>query len=232
MFENNVIVARTIEDAWRDSMWCCVRNGYDYIVEKGSYEGQIRRQLEYITIIINEPSRPFLFNVPHHLNFVPTTEERAIQYFDQYLMSDIVAENEDYTYGYYITQQVQQCIELLNISKGHTNQASIFVGEPALVFKGDPPCLRNIDFKVVDGKLNMSVVFRSWDNVMGMPENLCGLQLLKEYVLASLQFDAEDGRLIAFSSGLHIYEQYFDLVNNLNVDKIVRIQHARRGYHE
>ena len=33
-------------------------------------------------------------------------------------------------------------------------------------------------------------------------------------------FDVEDGPLIAYSSGLHIYEQYFKIVDMLNVDKI------------
>ncbi|HHX77218.1 MAG TPA: hypothetical protein GX697_02575, partial [Firmicutes bacterium] len=51
VFENNIVRARTIEDAWREIMWCCVRKGYDYPVRGGSYKGQIRRQLDYAVII-------------------------------------------------------------------------------------------------------------------------------------------------------------------------------------
>ena len=53
-----------------------------------------------------------------------------------------------------------------------------------------------------------------------MSENLGGLQLLKEMVLTFLDFDVEDGDLIAMSDGLHLYEMYFPVVNMLNVDKI------------
>jgi hypothetical protein len=39
-------------------------------------------------------------------------------------------------------------------------------------------------------------------------------------VLTHLTFPVEDGPIVAFSDGLHVYEQYFALVNALNVDKI------------
>lgn len=87
----------------------------------------------------------------------------------------------------------------------------------------DPPCLRTITFKVVEKRLNMSVFFRSWDLFAGLPENLGGLQMVKEYVLGELidSLDITDGELIAYSDGLHLYEQYFDLVNQLNINKTV-----------
>jgi thymidylate synthase len=66
----------------------------------------------------------------------------------------------------------------------------------------------------------MGLFFRSWDLFTGLPENLGGLQLLKEYVLAQLEFQVQDGPIVAFSDGLHLYEMYFNLVNVLNVDKI------------
>ena len=35
-----------------------------------------------------------------------------------------------------------------------------------------------------------------------------------------MDFDVQDGPIVAYSDGLHLYEQYFPLVNALNVDKI------------
>jgi thymidylate synthase len=64
------------------------------------------------------------------------------------------------------------------------------------------------------------VLFRSWDIVSGFPQNMGGLQILKEYILSHLTFPCSDGKLIAYSDGAHIYEQYFDLVNLLNIEKI------------
>ena len=41
--------------------------------------------------------------------------------------------------------------------------------------------------------------------------------MLKEYILMQLSFPAEDGPIVAYSSGAHLYEQYFPLVNTLNI---------------
>lgn len=222
MFENNVVVGRTIEDVWRDSMWCCIRNGIDYKVEQGSYVGQIRRQLPYLMIRVEEPgTRPLAPRMPELLNIPPTTtEEKIFDYFLDYLLLGRTINNEDYTYGQYIAPQLLRCIDHLKSSGGKTNQACIQIGDINSIELESPPCLRVITFKVVYERLYMSTFFRSWDLFAGLPQNLGGLQLLKEYVLAYLDSDIDDGPLIAYSDGLHIYEQYFDLVNLLNVDKI------------
>jgi len=135
-------------------------------------------------------------------------------------MSDQVAENEQYTYGSFIHAQIDRIIELLNTSSGNTNQATICIGDVSTTFLDDPPCLRSLSFKVYNGKLQLCVYFRSWDLVAGFPENLGGLQLVKEYVLSNLTFPCKDGSIIAVSDGLHIYDHFFNLVDTLNVEKI------------
>jgi thymidylate synthase len=152
----------------------------------------------------------------------PTNDEKIIVYFLEYIMSEKVHGNEDYTYGSFIKPQLQKAIDLLIATNGNTNQSCISVGDRQSIFLKDPPCLRTITFKVVEKKLNMTVLFRSWDLYAGLPENLGGLQMLKEYVLSQIEdyIDVIDGNLIAYSDGLHIYDQYFDLANALNVDKI------------
>ena len=218
----NVIRAHTIDGAWRDAMSLCVRSGYDYVVEGGSYVGQIRKQMEEIMIVIENPGlRPLAPILPPGIPG-PTNDEKIEAYFQRYIFSDERAPNEVYTYGGFITKQYRRIVELLVDSKGNTNQSTIAIGDVETTFLGDPPCLRSISFKVVNGRLNMTVYFRSWDLFAGLPENLGGLQLLKEMVLSDLQaaIPVEDGKIIAFSDGLHLYEQYFDLVNCLNVEKI------------
>lgn len=216
----NYVEAYTIGGTWREVMWLCLRKGYDYVVsgQTGSYIGQIRKQLENVTIKILEPGkRPLGPIMPPNIP-PPTTDENIEKYFLEYIMSDQVHGNEDYTYGNYIAPQLPFVIEKLIQSKGNTNQATISVGDREAAKLADPPCLRVIDFKVVNGYLNMSILFRSWDLFCGMPENLGGLQLLKEYVLANIEneFPVLDGKIIAYSSGLHLYEQYFGLVKMLN----------------
>ena len=217
----NVIRERTIENAWRSVLWACARYGYLYKIEKGSYEGQYRKQLDFATVIIEQPSiRPLAVTLPEHLGIPsPTDNDRIETYFYDYLITDTKTDKEDYTYGQYISLQVPLVIEILNSSRGNTNQACITVGDPNSIILKDPPCLRIIDFKVVDGRLDMSVFFRSWDLFAGFPENIGGLQLLKEYVAMHLDFPITDGKIFAYSSGAHIYEQYFSLVNQLNAHK-------------
>ncbi len=231
-FLNNIIEAETIEDAWRDALWCCVRNGYDYIVKEGSYQGQIRRQLDYLLIKINKPwKRPLAVSIPEHLPFPSPTSEDSIFSYYQSLMCPDVLPGQDYTYGQFLAEGIDGVIRQLNRSQGASNQITLTVGEPFKEYN-DPPCLRVVDFKVSGGagdpftrlylyQLYMHLFFRSWDLFAGLPENLGGLQIYKEFVHAHLDtFYCEDGPLLAYSSGAHVYEQYFPLVNQLCVDTI------------
>ncbi len=209
------IEGTTIDDAWRGMITACVQNGIDYRVTKGSYEGQLRKQFPNVMIKVKTPwLRPLAPILPPSLPR-PTTDEAIQEYFVEYLMSPIVKENEDYTYGSYIAPQIDTVIDILNVSEGGTNQACITVGDRGSIKLTDPPCLKVITFDVVKGRLVMSVFFRSWDAFAGFPQNIGGLQLLKEFVLEQLTFDCTDGEIFCYSSGLHLYEQYWDLVDQL-----------------
>jgi len=211
-----------INNAWREAMLLCIKKGYDFVVKGGSYKGQIRKQLSDIKIVIKEPwLRPLAPITPPPYP-PPTSEEKIEQYFIDYIMNEKVHGKEDYTYGSYIVPQLQPAIDILLKADGNTNQACISIGDREAITLKDPPCLRVVSFKVVEKKLQMSVFFRSWDLFCGLPENLGGLQYLKEYVLSNIEdkLEVKDGLIIAFSDGLHLYEQYFDLVNAFNMEKI------------
>jgi thymidylate synthase len=66
------------------------------------------------------------------------------------------------------------------------------------------PCLRGLDFKIKDGQLITSVVFRSWDLYAGFPENMGGFTLLNEYIADQLE-GVKPGPLAFTSAGLHCY---------------------------
>jgi len=82
-----------------------------------------------------------------------------------------------------------------------------------------PPCLRVIDMRIRYGKLHFFVYFRSWDLIAGLPENLGGIQLLKEWCLDYINAELsdrgkpllQDGEIIAMSKGLHIYDHFWDM---------------------
>jgi len=95
------------------------------------------------------------------------------------------------------------------------NQMVLQVAHPSDLLLQDPPCLRQIDTRIQDGKLHFYPYFRSWDLWGGFPANLGGIQLLKEYVAAEI--GVEDGEIIASSKGLHIYDYSFDLARCLRM---------------
>jgi thymidylate synthase len=218
------VYAVTLDDLWRESINLCVKDGIDYLVRGGSYVGQVRRQLQFFYGVVQKPWLRPLAPVPPPGIPASTTLEKIESYFLQYLMSEETQDNEEYTYGSFIYPQLDKCIGLLNDSDGRTNQACISVGDKLSVYLPDPPCLRNISFKVIPGAgkdyFQMVVYFRSWDLYAGLPENVGGLQMLKEYVLSHMEFPCEDGPMIVFSDGAHIYEQYNDIISSLCVHKI------------
>jgi len=101
-------------------------------------------------------------------------------------------------------------------NKGYrNNQMVLQVAHPTDMLLQDPPCLRHIDTRIQDGKLHFYPYFRSWDLWGGLPANLGGIQLLKEYVASEI--GVEDGEIIAGSKGLHIYDYSFDLAKCLRM---------------
>ncbi len=220
MYENNIVIANDLDDAWRQALECCSKNGIDYKIKKGSYEGEDRRQLEHLTLVINEPGkRPFNFYVPQGIP-TPASQEAIDNYFATYIIGDHVSDKEDYTYADYITQQLPRIIDILNDSKGFTNQATMAINDLNSINLTDPPCLRNISFKRYNDSLQMTLYFRSWDLLSALPLNLSGLQMLKEAIIMDLNFDIADGKMVVFSDGAHIYHMYNSIINQLNANKI------------
>ncbi|MBN2401318.1 MAG: thymidylate synthase [Spirochaetes bacterium] len=93
------------------------------------------------------------------------------------------------------------------------NQMVMQIASPSDMLLADPPCLRSIDTRIQDNKLNFIVYFRSWDLWSGFPANLAGMQLMKEYIASEI--GVEDGSIIAASKGLHLYNYVWELAEIL-----------------
>lgn len=125
-----------------------------------------------------------------------------------YLMTAAKQEHEEYTYGEDLAEQIDEVIR--RYKQGFdTNQLCMTIGSRNSIYLKDPPCLRVVDTRVQDGRLSFILYFRSWDLWGGFPTNLGGLQLLKEHM--AKEIGVNDGNLIAFSKGLHLYEHCWDL---------------------
>lgn len=99
--------------------------------------------------------------------------------------------------------QIEWIIDTYKKHGHRNNQMVLQVAEPTDAILKDPPCLRHIDTRIQDGALHFFVYFRSWDLWAGLPANLAGIQVLKEYMAD--QIGVADGEMIVESKGLHLY---------------------------
>lgn len=74
--------------------------------------------------------------------------------------------------------------------------------------RGTSPCLRMLDFRVIDDCLTTHVQYRSWDLWGGWPTNMGAFVLLNEWVADAI--GVEPGPLTFGCKSLHIYEHHFD----------------------
>lgn len=210
MIKTISITARDIPDAWFQCVYEIIENGYQYIIERGSFEGQKRLEFDYITVQIKYPGvRPLIPDIPPALGIPNPVAEGYIENYLPYLMTSEKKPNEDYTYGQYLEPQIAEVIRMYKTDGFGTNQAYMTVGNPEALFLKDPPCLRGIDTRIRYGKLHFIIYFRSWDLWNGFPANLGAIQLLKEYMADEI--GVEDGEIIAASKGLHLYDYIWEL---------------------
>jgi thymidylate synthase len=203
-----VIEARDLAEAWFLCLQKTMAGGYEYVIERGSFAGQRRKEVGMIMVRIKNPgTRPLLPDVPPGVP-PPSTMEYVESYLP-YLMTSHRSEGEQYTYGQYLEKQIPEVIKMYREQGFNTNQAYMTVGDGDSIFLSDPPCLRGIDTRIRDNKLNFVVYFRSWDLWAGFPSNMAGIQLLKEYMASEI--GVEDGELIGISKSLHVYEYAWDL---------------------
>jgi thymidylate synthase len=103
-----VLKARDLDDAWFTALWACLEKNEDgsfrfsqrYRIDRGSYAGQERLEIDTFLIDIAHPgSGPLVPQMPAGKeNLAPTTEEQAQKYL-LYLMTGEKQPNEEYTYG-------------------------------------------------------------------------------------------------------------------------------------
>ncbi len=202
------IDARDLSEAWFLCLRQTLTQGHEYKIDRGSYAGQYRKELSFVTVQIRHPeTRPLIPDVPQGVP-APTTMEYIENYLP-YLMTAHKAEGEQYTYGQYLEKQIAEVIRIYKEDGYNTNQAFMAVGDAQSIWLTDPPCLRMIDTRIHDGKLNFVVYFRSWDLWAGFPSNLAAIQLLKEYM--SSEIGVGDGEILAMSKGMHLYGYVWDL---------------------
>jgi thymidylate synthase len=107
-FNSIFIEATTLADAWFQTVYKCLEIGRDFIIDKGSYEGQKRLEFDYITIHIKQPGeRPLLPKLPTQYNLPDPVSEEYLADYVPYLMTGELKKGEAYTYGQRISRYPQ-----------------------------------------------------------------------------------------------------------------------------
>jgi len=212
--KTTTINATTLPDAWFQSLYtmlnCDQKRTHEYIIDRGSYEGQRRLEFDFVTINIKNPSvRPLTPEIPPAYGIPNPVDSNYLSEYILYLMTSAKKPNEVYTYGEYLEPQIKAVIEMYKNSGRGTNQAYMAIGDKNSIYQADPPCLRGIDTRIENGQLHFFPYFRSWDLWGGFPANLAALQVLKEYM--SDEIGVKDGGIVATSKGLHLYEYAWGL---------------------
>jgi thymidylate synthase len=224
-FKRIAIEAVDIPDAWFQCVDSVLENGNKYIVQQGSYVGQTRLEFDWITILIKKPYRePYdlmLPEIPAHLGIPNPVAKGYIEQYLPYLMTEVVDEKEQYTYGsrigkvdtgmrtlkkghwFNINISQRECFIKLLRETPNTNQAVLRICQPSDCLLGDPPCLCLIDMRIKEGELIFYPYFRSWDLWGGFPANLAAIAVLQKYMADEI--GVAPGPICASSKGLHIY---------------------------
>lgn len=211
--EITFIEARDLPDAWFQCVYRIFEAGREYLIERGSFEGQRRLEYDFIVVKINYPeTRPLIPDIPPGTGLpAPTDMDYVNEYLDKLCSKASKAEHEDYTYGMYLEDQIAEVIRMYREDGFGTNQACMAVCDRDSIYLEDPPCLRQVDTRIYanERKLHFMVYFRSWDLWAGFPTNLAGVQLLKEYMADEI--GVEPGETIAISKGMHLYDYAWEI---------------------
>ena len=119
--------------------------------------------------------------------------------------------NWDYTYHDRIGWQIKEVIRELRRDP-YSRRAVIEVRRTSDAYMDDPPCLQNIQFVIRNGRLNMTVLFRSND--------ACKATFMNAYALTCLQGEiakelgVEVGSYTHIANSFHAYERDWDLLRS------------------
>ena len=259
------IEANTLDELYFKIIDAALKYGRIYKISAGSFSGSHRLEFDSASLIVTNPNTRPLAPIPRTGIPVTTNDDKIEQYFLKYLLDGSLESNEEYKYSSWIggippslplehkgvprgtrLNQLEWCINHFIKHGFENNHCYITVGcaeglqrydweYETDAEKGSTECLRGISFKIKDGKLNITVFFRSWDAIAGTPENLGGFVRLSEYVVDEINSkikkikdipylpinfkkelqtnypEVKIGNLCAHSDGLHVYEHNLDL---------------------
>ena len=97
----SIVEARDLSEAWFLCLRKTLTEGHEYKIDRGSYAGQRRKELDFVVVQVRSPGiRPLTPDVPEGVP--PPTSMEYIEDYLPYLMTSQKGEGEQYTYGQYL----------------------------------------------------------------------------------------------------------------------------------
>jgi len=209
-------ICRDIPDSWNQLLRAIATEGNIYRIDRGSFEGSCRKQLDMAMIKI---CFPYDSNHDNMINAIPEgstvpnpVDNDFLEGYIYDLLFNTKKDNEEYSYGERLSNQIDTAIKILKRDP-YTNQVVFQVARPSDIELNHPPCLREMELKVVNGKLNGYITFRSNDIFNAYLANIASLAVIKDIVAYGAELD--DGCMYYTSSGAHIYDHQADAVEQL-----------------
>lgn len=128
------------------------------------------------------------------------------------LVGDYKIDYGSYIYNNNGVNQIDWLIERIK-NKPETKSATITLHKPGEKMLA---CLSMLDFKLRDGELDMSAVYRSQNVFWSQPGNMLALRHIQEDLAAELKCKIGKVELVIFSA--HIYEYDFEKVGDILKD--------------
>lgn len=205
------IRAKTISEAWQRGLSLIWRQGSQITDERGT---RIRELLS-LQVVVEDPYHEM---IPSQYSW---NEERLEEYAQQLLSGN--NPGFEYTYGERLRawslpgvpalDQIEQAVQRLRASPATRRATAVTWIPPVDACKDEVPCMIVDDFKLRDGRLHLSVFFRSHDFAGAYPANLYGLARVLQYV--SGQVGALPGSISTTSASAHIYDHDWDWVERM-----------------
>lgn len=196
-----MIKVTTIKNGWETLVKRIMSKGVEITDERGSTTKEILNTIVSIQNPLDSESPEGYF----------WTGEKLDKYSEQFLSSD--KQGFIYTYGNRLREhfdgidQIDEAIKRLK-NFNESRRAISITWDPTVDTKNDEvPCMMLVDFKLRDGKLNTTGLWRSHDIYGAWFPNAVGLTNLASYVAGKVGADV--GTLTIHSISAHIYEVNF-----------------------
>jgi thymidylate synthase len=197
-----MIKVPTIKSGWESLVKRIMQRGAEIKDERGSLT------LELLNTVVTV-NKPLELEIPEGYFW---SGEKLDIYAEQFLSDD--QQGFIYTYGNRLrkhfkgTDQIAEAIRRLKNCNESRRAISVTWDPPTDTQEDEVPCMILVDFKIREGKLHTTGLWRSHDIYGAWFPNAVGLSRLSEYV--AKEVGVEVGTLNIHSISAHIYQVNFD----------------------